>query len=240
MPKKYLFAPFEVKSDSVKEDGTFEGYASLFDNEPDAYNDIVVSGAFKKSIERGGRNRTGIALLWQHEAKEPIGKWLSMLEDSVGLASIGKLTRGVQRADEAYLLLKDQAIKGLSIGYDFPKDKNGKILPSSYDYDKDKDIRYIKEVDLWETSLVTFPAKIPANVIGVKDIESIKTPHELEDILREAGLSREAAKYVVKLARPSLREAQVEDKLNVKGLAEVLANLREVNVAIELSRELSK
>ncbi len=60
-------------------DGTFEGYASLFNRE-DLGRDIVLPGAFGESLaQRGAR---GIKLLYQYDANQPIGVWTTLQEDS--------------------------------------------------------------------------------------------------------------------------------------------------------------
>ena len=83
--KQYMAVPFEVKAEDIKEDGTFEGYGSLFDKKPDAYRDIIAPGAFTKSLKRGGRNKTGVAMLWQHNRDQIPGVWASLEEDKKGL-----------------------------------------------------------------------------------------------------------------------------------------------------------
>ena len=237
--KKFLNVAFEIKEDSIKEDGTFEGYASTFDGDPDSYGDVVLPGAFKNSIKRGGRNRTGIPMLWQHNSETPIGKWLQLSEDDKGLNTIGKLTRGVSKAEDAYFLLKDRAIQHYSIGYDYERGQDGKPDKEAYTFDKDSGIRYLKKLELWEISLVTFPANINATIVGVKDIENATTPRELEEVLREAGLTKEAAMLIVKLARPSLREAETKTgKVDVNRLAGILADLRGIRIAAKLASKI--
>jgi hypothetical protein len=68
--------------------GIFTGYASLF-GIPDAQNDVVERGAFSASLLR--RGTAGIRMLWQHDPAEPIGTWLSLAEDPVGLRVTGRL-----------------------------------------------------------------------------------------------------------------------------------------------------
>jgi phage head maturation protease len=65
----------------VDTDGTFEGYASLF-NKEDLAGDVVMPGAFADSIAR--RGSTGIKLLFQHDANQPIGVWTQLAEDARG------------------------------------------------------------------------------------------------------------------------------------------------------------
>ena len=48
----------------------FTGYASLF-GVPDAAGDIVMTGAFRRSLIPRGRK--GIRMLFQHDPAEPLG-----------------------------------------------------------------------------------------------------------------------------------------------------------------------
>jgi hypothetical protein len=70
------------------------------------------------------------------------------------------------------------AINGLSIGY-IAKDWSMRSRP-------DEPRRTLKSVDLMEVSLVTMPANPKARVQSVKALN----PREIEDALRDAGLSR--------------------------------------------------
>lgn len=158
--------------------GIFEGYASVFGN-VDSYNDIVLSGAFVESIKKRMP-----ALLWQHDTWKPIGKYTEIKEDSKGLYVKGKLSLGVQQGREAYELLKDDAISGLSIGF---WTKAEEITPQG--------TRLLKEVELMEVSIVTFPANAAAQVIATRSQpENIR---EFEKFLREVGgYNQEQAKII--------------------------------------------
>lgn len=143
-----------------EEQGTFVGYAAVFGNE-DLAGDVIEPGAFKKTLQENAR----IPILWQHDAREPIGVTLEAAEDKRGLLVKGKLVLESVRGREAYALLKAGAIKGLSIGFDTVK------------WAMDKTIRRLQEIRLWEWSLVTFPANPLAEVTAVKADEQ-KTPEE--------------------------------------------------------------
>src|SRR5688572_33461078 len=80
------FAPTELSA--VEADGSFCGYASLF-GEADLSRDVVLPGAFKKSI--GARGPGGIRMLFQHDPAAPIGVWQDIREDSRGLFVHGRL-----------------------------------------------------------------------------------------------------------------------------------------------------
>ena len=186
--------PFEIKS--LAEDGSFSGYGSTFGGDPDSYGDVIAKGAFSKSLAKGGRNGTGIAMLWQHNSDQPVGVWPSIVEDSRGLAVQGKIAVDTALGKDAYTLLKMGAIKGLSIGYN----------TVDYEYNTETKIRTLKEVELWEISLVTFPANINATVTGIKAFEEAKTIREFEEALRDAGLSRKQTNYIISLCRDSFEK----------------------------------
>jgi len=158
--RKHLQCQLNLKS--LDEQGRFAGYASVFDV-VDNQRDRVVSGAFSRTLQ----GRIGaIKLLWQHLQGEPIGVFERMFEDEVGLYVEGRLLLSVQRAVEAYALLREGAIGGLSIGYS----------PVRYHLDPETGIRTLLEVDLWEVSLVTFPANDAAQVTVVKQSLPVFTP----------------------------------------------------------------
>jgi len=219
MDKTYLDVPFAVKADEIEESGLFRGYGSTFGGEPDSYRDVVLPGAFKKTIERGGRNGTGIALLYQHDSRDPIGIWEELVEDKKGLRVVGQLIREIPSGDKAYHLLKKKAIRGLSIGYD----------PVTYERNEEKNIRYLKEVDLWEISLVTFPANLGANVTGIKQLlQQAKTERELENALRDSGhFSKADAQHIISLCKHTLRDSR--GNVSEEGLLGILNSLKEVN-----------
>lgn len=178
---------FELKS--IDESGTFDGYGSVF-GVKDSYSEIVAPGAFAESLEKHKSAGTMPALLWQHRSGEPIGVYTSMSEDSIGLKVSGQLALKTSRGAEAYELLKMGAISGLSIGF----------MPREDSYDKLTGITTLKKVDLWETSLVTFPANDAARVQGVKSIESIEDLKTAEQYLRDSGMSRrEAVAFIARV-----------------------------------------
>lgn len=181
---KTLDFPFDLKE--IKPDGTFHGYGSVFGVE-DSYGDVVVPGAFADSLATQKAKGRLPAMLWQHRSAEPLGVYTSMDEDSLGLKLEGKLALSTVRGAEAHSLMKMGAISGLSIGYQTREDS----------YDKITGINTLKKLDLWEVSLVTFPANDAARVQGVKSIEVIEDLKSAEKYLRDVGLSRTEAKAFI-------------------------------------------
>lgn len=136
---------------SVSEEGEFEGMLSVY-NVVDLGNDMVLPGAFTKTIEEHGGK---VPMLWQHDTKEPIGD-LYLTDTPTGLKVKGELVLDVQRAREAHSLLKKGSIRGLSIGYEKVK------------HEMVKGVRHLKELKLYEGSIVTFPMLPVAQVTAVK------------------------------------------------------------------------
>jgi len=140
---------FEVKATG---DNTFEGYASAFDN-MDSHQDIIVKGAFAKTIKESKR----VKVLWQHDPQQPIGKPIAMSEDSKGLHVKAKISN-TSLGKDVVQLIKDGVIDELSIGFNTIKDE----------WDQKSGARIIKEVKLWEFSPVTFASNDQAGILGIK------------------------------------------------------------------------
>jgi uncharacterized protein len=140
---------FEVKA--IAEDGTFEGLAAVYGN-TDLQGDVIAPGAFTRTLADHGNQ---VPLLWQHNMAAPIGK-ATLTDTPAGLAVKGKLALGVSVARDAYESLKAGILSGLSIGFDTIRatPENGK--------------RVLKELRLFEISLVTFAANPEAMVTAVK------------------------------------------------------------------------
>ncbi len=169
MQMKVMNAPFQIKE--LGANGLVAGYASVFD-EVDAQRDVVVKGAFQRSLARWKTNKILPAMLWMHDTSEPIGVWTHMREDARGLVVEGMLAVKTRNGADAYELLKIGAVSGLSIGYATVK---------SVVNHRSK-IRMLTDVDLFEVSLVTFPANVQARIHTVKT----RTAHdELQAIVMQ-------------------------------------------------------
>jgi HK97 family phage prohead protease len=132
----------------------FEGYASVF-GARDGIGDIVAPGAFAASLRR--RGASGVRMLYQHFAYEPIGVWDEIKEDARGLHVRGRLVMEVERARDVAALLREGALGGLSIGFKTIRARK----------DSGTGTRTLQQVDLWEISVVTFPLLETAYVTGV-------------------------------------------------------------------------
>lgn len=151
-----------------------EGYASLF-GVADQGGDIVVAGAYRASLDRLKRDGRQVKMLWQHDPGLPIGVWDEVREDGKGLWVKGRLLTGIEKGREAAELVGAGAIDGLSIGYrtvQAEKDAKGR--------------RLLREVELWEVSLVTFPMLPEARVGAKADSALTQGLDELAAVLADA------------------------------------------------------
>jgi hypothetical protein len=171
---------FDFRLDVIEEStGVITGYGSVFGN-VDSWGDVVEKGAFLRTIEQ-----RKIPILWQHNSDEPIGLWDEISEDDYGLKMRGHLLiDDVAKAREAYALVKSGVVNGLSIGY----------IPKDYFYDVEN-YRHISDVNLYEVSLVTFPANEKAIITDIKsDDLNIR---RAEKALVDAGFSHKLAKTIL-------------------------------------------
>jgi HK97 family phage prohead protease len=168
---------FQVKQ--LTEAGTFEGVLSIYGVLDDG-GDIVERGAFAKSLVE----RPEIPLLWSHDNTQVIGK-LALYDTATELRVKGKLILSVAKAQEVYSLLREQVVKGLSIGYRTIKSR------------MDGGARRLIECALYEGSLVAFPMLAGAQVTAVKSGASTNLSlqvAELSRVVRGASLELSLAR----------------------------------------------
>jgi hypothetical protein len=210
----------EIKDMDAGAPGAFTALGSTFGNE-DQGGDVVDAGAFKRSLAAKTPK-----MLWQHDTDKVIGLWKDARETEVGLEMRGELflshdahgNQNNQTAHEAYEALKHGAITDMSIGY----------VP--LDWDRKDGVRHLKEIDLWEVSVVTFGMNELAKITGVKSRvmrgERV-TKRELEEFLWDAGLSRDQAKGLVARGYTglALRDAELDPDGALQALKQLHARI---------------
>lgn len=181
-----LTIPLQIKA---LQDREFDGLGSVFGNE-DLGGDIVLPGAFAKTLARYRKEGTTPPMFWMHDPTRVPGKWIEMGEVDDGLHVKGVLAP-TELGNEIHTLLTMEAVKGLSIGYQ----------PTEVDWDKDG-TRLLKQVELWEVSVVSLPMNPLARVAHAKSQlsemgEYVPTPREFERTLRDVGCSLKVAKTIL-------------------------------------------
>jgi HK97 family phage prohead protease len=182
MSKKIEFKSFALKMDDVDSNGTIRGYASTFGN-VDLGLDVVDKGAFKKSIKE---TNGVVPILADHNPTKQIGWNFRAEEDENGLFVEGKLDLNVQDAREKYSLAKTAmqlgAKMGLSIGY--------MVVKAEPDRDKPM-VRRLKELKLFEYSIVTFPMNTEAMITSAKSLVEVDRARFIIEELEKQGIKRD-------------------------------------------------
>jgi len=206
--KQKITIPLQIKA---LDDREFIGHGSMFGN-VDLGGDVVMPGAFKRSLAQHRKAESLPQMFWMHDPSRVPGKWTSMGEDEDGLIVKGVLA-DTPLGNEIHTLLKMDAVRGLSIGY------------STIDQDYDDDgNRLLKELELWEVSVVSLPMNPLAQVTHAKSQlseigEYVPTSREFERTLRDVGCSQSVAKKILskvfeeETAEPDRSAAQVIELL---------------------------
>ncbi|MEO1035220.1 MAG: HK97 family phage prohead protease [Pseudomonadota bacterium] len=211
MKMKHLACPLDVKA--VTEEGEFEGYGSVFGT-LDSYGERVAAGAFADTLAKHKEAGTMPALLWQHNPSQPIGRYTEMREDKRGLFVKGQIATSTALGRDAYELLKMDAVGGLSIGF----------IPKGEEVEDDGTITLTK-IDLWETSIVTFPANPDAQIDAVRArvaAGDVPTKRDTEQLLRDAGFSRQQAKALLSAGYAGLETRDAQELAAANSLIHIL------------------
>lgn len=185
-------APLEIKDADSK--GRFIGDVAVFDN-VDLGDDVIVSGAFKSfKTTRDGQ----IRLALYHDLRKLVGK-AKYKQTKNSLQLEGQLNMKVSYVSDAYELMKDGTLDGLSVGFD--------ILPDGSEIKKG--IRYITKAELWEGSIVPFGMNPDAKIHAVKNY-SVRDIREIEHIAQRHGCSRKAALAIATSFKNHLSESGEE------------------------------
>lgn len=153
--REYKAFKFELEK-ADDESGEFSGYAAVFGNE-DSGHDVIQKGAFTKTL---AEDFDRIKILSQHETYDlPIGRPLELREDDKGLYIRGKIS-STQKGRDILTLMRDGVLNELSIGYD----------AVVCEWDADAGVRYLKEIKLWEVSIVTWAMNDQAKIDEVKSL----------------------------------------------------------------------
>lgn len=156
------FKSFEVKDLNYNgESRTISGYAAIFNNK-DKAGDILLKGCFAKSISDRGPESTAndkIIMLWQHDTHEPIGRISVLKEDDRGLY-FEAVIDDVERGNQAIKQLESGTLNQFSIGYSYVWEK--------CEYDSERDAFIVKEVVLYEISVVSIGCNGLTEYLGLK------------------------------------------------------------------------
>lgn len=210
MKTKSLTVPLQLAKLSTDEVDAgiwkVEGYATIWGNQ-NAYDFSIAKGAYLSLIAEGVTPK----MFFNHSAQDvPIGKWVELSEDDVGLKVVGQFTQGVTKAKDVYLALKDGTVDGLSVGIGFYAD--------DVEEKDDGTFEVLKVSALPEISVCSFPADGKARVTKTlstdeldERISQIETLRDIEALLRELGLSKRQSGWLVSQAKTAIASVNRSD-----------------------------
>ncbi len=166
--KECLDGEFKILDDSPH--GSFTGYASVFGN-TDRQNEVVVKGAFAATLP--GFLKDGFGALNHEWSTLPIATISEAREDDRGLWVKGQF-HSTPDAQAARTIVRERLERGKSVGMSIGYRVNDDEFKEA--------IRYLKDVDLFEVSLVSVPANPEAQLAAVKAETQQQPPPEDESL----------------------------------------------------------
>lgn len=187
---------------SVNDEGIFEGYLSTYDD-VDSYGTYFMPGAWDESIKRFNSGEV-IPVLWSHDRSKPIGKFTELKSDDKGLWGRGKLTLEDPQAKIAYAHMKDGSVMGLSVGFEMDYDN---VI-----YNRMLDALGIAEADLYECSVVVFPANTNAKITSYKSQNHDHGENKMEGSIAETIEKMNAAIENLRTAQTAQNDAEISKR----------------------------
>lgn len=149
---------------------TISGYAAVFGN-VDKVKDKLVKGCFANSIlERGPQSGANdkILLLWQHDMSEPLGRITVLREDDKGLYFEAEIDE-IEIGDRVLKQLESGTLNQFSIGYNY--------VWEHCDWDDAENCLVVKEVKLYEISVVSIGCNGQTEYLGLKSQEDAEAAY---------------------------------------------------------------
>jgi HK97 family phage prohead protease len=223
--------------------GIIKGYASTFDV-IDYGDDVVEHGAFLKTIDRCQKEGDKIPMCFQHSIMHIIGGFdpAKMYEDDKGLHVEGEIYKKTSMGADVYELAKRGVLNKMSFGFT--------TNDVGYENGDGKTIRKLKDINLYEISMVSHPMNPHARITDIKadkaeecisinefigiisnrDISLNEKKSLVSQILRKNILSRNAADYIVSFIFKEKQQNKNESKSNeLKMISDLLAEIESKN-----------
>ena len=200
-----------IKSELKEDGGIVKGYASTFDRDPDAYGDVVKRGAFAKSLERWkALNAEGkfIPLLWGHDTEDPksnIGRVVDAVEDERGLLITAEFDADNEKAQYVRKLVQEGRVYQFSFAFEI-RDQG------TVELEDGRKANELRDLELFEVSLVQIPANQHATVEEVKSIDAAELMEQAAAEIKSGR--RNSAKDADELRKIASAAAEIQEVVN--------------------------
>lgn len=192
-----------VEKDAKAEVLTIKGYANTVSK--DRSGDVIVAEAWTK----GGMDdylKNPIILAF-HDYSRPVGTAVDYNVTDKGLEIVAEISKA---AGEVYNLIKDGVLKTFSVGFSI-KDA---------DYEKEDDTFYIKDLSLYEISVVSVPANQDSTFSLAKSFDNVDEYKSFKDSF---GKVEEKAELQKEEKEPSQDNILKEINMDKKELEAMMA-----------------
>lgn len=214
--------------------GTFEALVSVF-GVKDSYGEIVMPGAFTKTLAAWEEKGDPIPIYWSHRLDDPdfnIGHVLDAKEIDTGLWIKGQLDLTNVKAKSVHNLMRARRVTDFSFSFNVP--------PGGAAESASGDAVELKEIDLYEVGPTPIGANPDTELIGVKagrvlsakNVETITAARDalraadsaLSDLLKLTDDGKSALPRRAKTEEPS--PAKVEEPSPVNALDAALTRIQ--------------
>ena len=195
------------------DNGTISGYFATFDHDRgDSYGDVIRKGAFLGTIARRKQSGHPFPMCFNHDLNIIIGIVTDIGEDSRGAWFKAKFF-STDKAQEIRSIVKSKAVWQMSFCYDVLKQGPVKAGDGTT-------VNELRELELYEISIVTIPANSRAVITEVKNEQqrSAKAERLLDyihgmqkqDSVRKQALLRSIAEHEAADAAEDLEKLHAE------------------------------
>lgn len=180
-----------------------KGYANT--TTKDRMGDVIPMDAWTKSGALENFLKNPIVLAY-HDHSQPIGKVVEHSITDQGLEIVAEISKA---AGNVASLIKDEVLKTFSIGFSI-KDA---------DYDNAKDIFTIKDLELFEVSVVSVPANQDSTFSVAKTLDT----DDLDELKKKYGTSEAQAEDTINKEAAPVADQKEELEMDKKELEALLA-----------------
>lgn len=200
-------------------EGIFEAIVSVFGNK-DSYGDVVLPGAFVKTLAEWEASGAPIPVYWSHRMDDPdfnIGHVVEAKETDQGLWIKGQLDLESPKALQVYRLLKGKRVGQFSFAYD--------VIEGAWVKRADEEEVYeLRELKLYEVGPTPIGANQETELLAVKSAathaahfaDGVKAGRVIsaknETTLREAHSQLQAAASSIKSVLSVLDDEEADGK----------------------------
>lgn len=172
-------------------EGKVEAVFSVF-NEIDSDGDVVTAG----SVKSGYGDEKGVAMVWAHEWKEVVGRG-EIFQDNNKAVFKGQFIMDTQAGRDAFATVKAMGdLQQWSFGYEVVDSEVGMFKTKD---GQEKEVRYLKELKVWEVSPVLVGANQNTYTLAVKSDNNFDQEEKAEirkDVFDNPGEAMERAKQI--------------------------------------------